>query len=89
MAKFGSDFENYTEETVEETPAPAATSETPAAGGAQDKATKGKVAAKSTGLKYQFQIMETMGIKREDIKKFADPYFWTDYYPNVTRVSRL
>ena len=35
---------------------------------------KGKIAAKTTGLQYQLQIMELMGVPREEIKKFADPY---------------
>lgn len=53
---------------------------------AVDKAKKGKVASKSTGLKYQFEIMETMGIPRSEIKKFADPYYWTEFYPPLTQV---
>ena len=48
-----------------------------------DKAKKGKVAAKSTGLQYQFQIMESIGVPREDIKKFADPYYWLEYFPPI------
>ena len=54
-----------------------------------DKAKKGKVAAKATGLQYQFQIMESMGVPREEIKKFADPYFWLKYYPPICIVSFL
>ena len=53
----------------------------------KDKAKKGKVAAKATGLQYQFQIMESMGVPREEIKKFADPYFWLKYYPPICIVS--
>ncbi|KAH9929466.1 leucine-tRNA ligase [Fomitopsis serialis] len=48
-----------------------------------DKAKKGKVAAKATGLQYQFQIMESMGIPREEIPKFADPYYWPKYFPPI------
>ncbi|CAG8656467.1 11352_t:CDS:2, partial [Scutellospora calospora] len=33
---------------------------------------KGKIAAKSTDLKYQFQIMREMGIANNEIAKFAD-----------------
>ena len=40
-----------------------------------------KVAAKSGSAKYQWQIMEAMGIPREDIAKFADPAFWMVYFP--------
>ena len=52
-----------------------------------DKAKKGKVAAKATCLQYQFQIMESMGVPREEIKKFADPYYWLKYYPPICMVS--
>ncbi|KAG0084434.1 cytosolic leucyl tRNA synthetase [Podila epicladia] len=44
-------------------------------------AKKGKIVAKSTGLKYQFQIMEQIGVPREDIHKFADPQQWLTYFP--------
>lgn len=51
-----------------------------------DKGKKGKVAAKATGLKYQFQIMESIGVPREEIKKFADPYYWLEYFPPICMV---
>ncbi|KAJ1972779.1 cytosolic leucyl tRNA synthetase, partial [Dimargaris xerosporica] len=40
-----------------------------------------KVAAKTGGAKYQFQIMQSMGIPVEEIPQFADPYYWTRYFP--------
>ncbi|KAK3823986.1 MAG: leucyl-tRNA synthetase [Linnemannia elongata] len=46
-------------------------------------AKKGKVAAKSTGLKYQFQIMEQIGVPRQEIYKFADPQHWLTYFPPI------
>ncbi|KAG0328097.1 cytosolic leucyl tRNA synthetase [Dissophora globulifera] len=46
-------------------------------------AKKGKVAAKNTGLKYQFQIMEQIGVPREEIHKFADPLHWLTYFPPI------
>ncbi|KAF9914119.1 cytosolic leucyl tRNA synthetase [Lobosporangium transversale] len=46
-------------------------------------AKKGKVAAKDTGLKYQFQIMEQIGVPREEIHKFADPLYWLSYFPPI------
>ncbi|KAI0944510.1 hypothetical protein AcW1_002196 [Taiwanofungus camphoratus] len=77
---FGADFEGFVAD--DESPAPVATtSEAPAK--AVDKAKKGKVAAKATGLQYQFQIMESMGIPRAEIKKFADPYYWLKYFPPI------
>ena len=98
---FGSEFEGFNaeEETVHPHPhpPPTATEDDPAHGKDQpnqpvqrvDKAKKGKVAAKATGLQYQFQIMESMGVPREEIKKFADPYFWLKYYPPICIVSFL
>ena len=56
-------------------------------GTAVDKAKKGKVAAKSTGLTYQFQIMEASDIPRSEIKKFADPLYWLKYFPPIATVS--
>ncbi|KAI0651318.1 leucine-tRNA ligase [Trametes meyenii] len=75
---FGEDFEKFVPDAE---PAPATTSDAPAK--AADKAKKGKVAAKATGLQYQFQIIESMGVPRNEIKKFADPYFWLKYYPPI------
>lgn len=49
------------------------------------KAMKSKVAAKSTGLTYQFQIMESIGVPRSEIRKFADPYYWTSYFPPIAQ----
>lgn len=53
------------------------------------KATKGKIQAKSTGLTYQFQILESIGVKRSDIKKFADPYYWLEHFPPINKASPL
>ena len=51
----------------------------------KDKANKGKVAAKSTGLQYQFQIMESIGVPRSEIPKFADPHYWLEYFPPIAQ----
>lgn len=82
---FGPDFERYTadEEPPKAEPAPVVAA--PAA--AVDKAKKGKVAAKATGLQYQFQIMESIGVPRAEIKKFADSLYWLEYFPPIARVS--
>ncbi|KAI0200376.1 leucyl-tRNA synthetase [Astrocystis sublimbata] len=42
---------------------------------------KSKVAAKSGGAKYQYEIMLSLGIPVEDIHKFADPYYWLQVFP--------
>lgn len=47
------------------------------------KATKGKLQAKSTGLKYQFQILESVGVPRSEIHKFAEGRYWLDYFPPI------
>ena len=72
---FGENFERYQPDD-----------DAQGATGAAGAPTRAKVAAKSTGLKYQFQIMETMDIPREEIKKFADPYYWLKYYPPICMV---
>ncbi|GAA5999875.1 hypothetical protein JCM5350_001327 [Sporobolomyces pararoseus] len=94
MEMFGQDFENYgkEEESVEEvTPTdepgnatPLATTSTTTSAD-PSKAKKGKLQAKSTGLQYQFQIMESIGVPREEIKKFADPYHWLKYFPPIAQ----
>ncbi|KAG6809080.1 hypothetical protein H0H92_001688 [Tricholoma furcatifolium] len=89
---FGPDFERYEEVTAEMAAAEAAKEEAEAAAEAaavpngpvdKSKAKKGKLQAKSTGLAYQFQIMESIGIPRAEIKKFADPYHWLTVFPPI------
>ena len=46
----------------------------------------GKAAAKSTGLTFQFQIMESMGVPRDEIHKFADPKYWCYFFPPIAMV---
>ena len=87
MEMFGPEFQNFKPEDVDDAPAPPANvknadAPTPAV----DKAKKGKLVAKSTGLKYQFQIMESIGIPRSEIKKFADPLHWLEYFPPIAKV---
>ncbi|PWN42036.1 leucyl-tRNA synthetase [Ceraceosorus guamensis] len=86
---FGPDFSGFDPETENEAAAVEATAA--AAGGGEaanvGKATKGKVAAKSTGLKYQFQIMEATGVPREEIHKFADAQYWLHYYPPISKAD--
>lgn len=51
------------------------------------KAKKGKLAAKSTGLDYQFQILEALDIPRTEIKKFVDPLYWVQYFPPLAQAD--
>ena len=87
---FGENFENY--EAVgaaAEAAAEAAAASESGAGQpkAADKAKKGKILAKATGLKYQFQILESIGVPLTEVKKFADPYHWLEYFPPIAIVS--
>jgi leucyl-tRNA synthetase len=83
---FGKDFSKYNEEeeSTEES-VPSSTSGT-AASTNVGKATKGKLQAKSTGLKYQFQILESIGVPREEIHKFTDGKHWLEYFPPIAKV---
>nr|XP_033323492.1 leucine--tRNA ligase, cytoplasmic [Megalopta genalis] len=47
----------------------------------KSKGTKSKAVAKTASVKYQWQIMQTLGLEDEDIKKFADSAYWLDYFP--------
>ncbi|KAG6877276.1 hypothetical protein C0993_008924, partial [Termitomyces sp. T159_Od127] len=85
---FGPDFERFEEVTAKLAAEEAEKEEAEAAAvidGIVDKskAKKGKLAAKSTGHTYQFQIMESIGIPRAEIKKFADPYHWLTVFPPI------
>jgi leucyl-tRNA synthetase len=82
MELFGPDFERYKPEFEEKTQ-PSTAKDTPAP---VDKAKKGKLLAKATGHTYQFQIMESIGIPRSEIKKFADALHWTKYFPPIAKV---
>ncbi|THH09676.1 hypothetical protein EW145_g1858 [Phellinidium pouzarii] len=80
MEMFGSDFENYRDpegDDVLAAPQNAPSSSAP------EKGKKGKVVAKATGHKFQFQIMESIGVPRAEIKKFADPLYWLTYFPPI------
>lgn len=44
-------------------------------------AKKSKVAQKTGRAKYQFEIMQQLGIPLDDIKKFQDPYHWLEFFP--------
>lgn len=78
---FGQNFEGYKEEdAAAELPAPTATDTTKTDLG-KFTSKKGKQAAKSVKAKYQFQIMQSLGIPIEDIHKYADAYYWLKVFP--------
>ncbi|KAH8677848.1 hypothetical protein BX600DRAFT_376622 [Xylariales sp. PMI_506] len=82
---FGRDFENYKEEESVIVEKPAAL----AKGGKEDPtkftAKKGKAAAKTVNMKYQFQIMQAIGIPLQEIHLFADPQYWLQFFPPLCR----
>ncbi|KAF9054244.1 hypothetical protein BJ165DRAFT_696298 [Panaeolus papilionaceus] len=83
---FGPDFENYEKIQAElDKQAEAEKEKEDETAGTADKskAKKGKLVAKSTGLTYQFQIMESINVPRSEIKKFADPMHWLTYFPPI------
>ncbi|CAH0561246.1 unnamed protein product [Brassicogethes aeneus] len=47
----------------------------------KSKGKKSKAVAKAGGAKYQWQIMQSLGLKDEEITKFADENYWLDYFP--------
>lgn len=86
---FGEDFSGYSEDSAEAataepqvpTPTPAKSLESTD----PSKGKKGKLNAKSTGLTYQFQILEMIGVPRSEIKKFADPLYWLEFFPPIAK----
>jgi leucyl-tRNA synthetase len=47
----------------------------------KSKGKKSKAVAKTGAGKYQWQIMQSLGLEDEEIKKFADSDHWLDYFP--------
>lgn len=48
------------------------------------KGKKSKAAAKTGKAKYQWQIMQMLGLNDDEIALFADEYHWIDYFPPKT-----
>ncbi|KYK55273.1 leucyl-tRNA synthetase [Drechmeria coniospora] len=79
---FGQDFSKYSE-ADEAADAKAAA---PADKAKKEDVTKfttnkSKANAKTAKLKYQFQIMKSIGIPQEEIHLFADPQYWLEFFP--------
>ncbi|PLW40185.1 hypothetical protein PCASD_12297 [Puccinia coronata f. sp. avenae] len=86
LEQFGQDLSKYDPQATTAEPSQSSQVE-PSTNESQDKskAKKGKLQAKSTGLQYQFQIMESIGVSRSDIPKFADPQYWLQYFPPIAK----
>jgi leucyl-tRNA synthetase len=53
----------------------------------KSKGKKSKAQAKAVPLKYQAQIMMSIGIPREQVHKFADAAYWLKFFPPVTETD--
>lgn len=82
---FGSQFERYEGDVEpEEELATATESETKRKTDiTKFHSKKGKTALKSGTAKYQFQIMQAIGIPVDQIYLFADPYHWVKVFPEM------
>ncbi|KAK2588219.1 hypothetical protein KPH14_004254 [Odynerus spinipes] len=47
----------------------------------KSKGKKSKAVAKAGSSKYQWHIMQSLGLDHEEIKHFADAAYWLDYFP--------
>lgn len=47
----------------------------------KSKGKKSKAVAKTGTAKYQWQIMQSLNLSDEEIKLFADPAHWLEYFP--------
>ncbi|KAK9332090.1 hypothetical protein V1520DRAFT_305060 [Lipomyces starkeyi] len=76
---FGPNFENAPADDevpqIDAAPADAKTDPT------KFRANKSKAAAKKGRGRFQFEIMLQLGIPREEVKKFADPQQWLQFFP--------
>ena len=89
VRKFGKNFEHYEDEGPDGV---GQTGKPPAPTQAETKeditkftSKKGKAAAKTVKMKYQFQIMLALGIPREEIHEFADAHHWLQYFPPLCK----
>ncbi len=46
---------------------------------------KSKLVAKSGSAKYQWQIMQSLGLKDEEIRPFADAEYWLKFFPPLAK----
>ncbi|TKA53504.1 hypothetical protein B0A49_01733 [Cryomyces minteri] len=86
---FGKNFErcpvNDLANGISETGLPAPTQEITKTDVTKFSATKGKAAAKTVKMKYQFQIMLSIGIPLEEIHLFAEPMKWLQHFPPICK----
>ena len=86
VQKFGENFEGYQEESAGEAiSAPAPTQANTKEDITKFTSNKSKAAAKTVKMKYQFQIMLALGIRREEIHRFADAHYWLKFFPPLCK----
>lgn len=79
---FGEDFSGARKEEEEDVKAgDSADKEASKTDPTKFTAKKSKVAQKTGNAKYQFEIMQQLGIPVEEISKFKDPYYWLTFFP--------
>ncbi|PHH80421.1 hypothetical protein CDD80_1625 [Ophiocordyceps camponoti-rufipedis] len=79
---FGRDFSGYREDdgqpdVIDE----AATKQKKKEDVTKFSTNKSKANAKTVKMKYQFQIMKSIGIPQDEIHRFADPQHWLEFFP--------
>ncbi|KAG7204947.1 hypothetical protein KM043_005335 [Ampulex compressa] len=47
----------------------------------KSKGKKSKAVAKTGGAKYQWRIMQSLGLQDDEIRNFADAAYWLEYFP--------
>ncbi|XP_071446745.1 leucine--tRNA ligase, cytoplasmic [Hetaerina americana] len=55
----------------------------------KSKGKKSKALAKTGGAKYQWKIMQSLGIKDDVIPLFADSSYWLEYFPPLAKMDLL
>ncbi|GLJ16023.1 hypothetical protein SUGI_0265820 [Cryptomeria japonica] len=51
----------------------------------QYKSKRSKASAKKGAAKYQWQIMQSLGLKDSEIAQFRDPYHWLTHFPPLAK----
>lgn len=51
----------------------------------KSKGKKSKAVAKTVAAKYQWQIMQSLGLTDEEIKPFAETDHWLNYFPPLAK----
>lgn len=56
----------------------------------KSKSTRSKAVSKTANLKYQWLIMQSLGLSDEEIKLFANPHYWIEYFsPNCINDMKI